>query len=97
MIRMDEKSISETYGRTVYTDDGNFFGKIQDAVVGKHSVHGWVVQITSESILKKTVPTVKAVIVPHKAVRAIGDVFLISGALDVPSPEPDSEAAKAKA
>lgn len=94
---MNEKSISETYGRTVYTDDGNFFGKVQDAVVGKYSVHGWVVQITPESVLKKTVPTVKAVVVPHKAVRAIGDVFLISGALDVPSPGPDADEAEAKA
>ena len=88
---MDEKSISETYGRTVYTDDGNFFGKIQDAVIGKYSVHGWVVQITPESVLKRTVPSVKAVVVPHKAVKAIGDVFLISGALDVPTPSKEPE------
>ncbi len=92
----EEKSISDTYGKSVYTDEGLYFGKVEDAVLGKYAVYGWVVRITPESILKKTVPSVKAVIVPHKAVKAIGDIFIISSKLEIPQPKAGEEESEAK-
>ncbi len=88
---MEERSITQTYGKTVYTDDGYLFGRVQDVVLGKYAIQGWVVSIPPESVLKRSVPTVKAVVVPHKAVRAIGDVLLISSRLEVPKPSKGEE------
>ena len=93
---MEEKSITETYGKTVYTDEGYLFGKVQDVVIGKYAISGWVVSIPPESILKKSVPTVKAVIVPHKAVKAVGDVLIISSKLEVPEPKKGESETEAK-
>ncbi len=92
---MDERSITETYGKSVYTDDGFLFGRVQDVVIGKYAISGWVVNIPPESILRRTVPSVKAVIVPHKAVKAVGDILIVSSRLEVPQPrvgENESEA-----
>ena len=82
---MEEQSITAAYGKAVYTDEGYLFGKVMDVVIGKYAISGWVVNIPPESILKKSAPSVKAVIVPHKAVRAVGDILIISSKLNIPS------------
>ena len=93
---MEEKSITQTYGKLVYTDQGDLFGRVQDVIIGKYSVHGWVVSIPPESALKKTVPTVKAVIVPHKAVKAVGDILITNSRLEVPAPKNLEQETEAK-
>lgn len=70
--------ISEMYDKDVFTDAGYFFGKISDVVLGKFMIHGWVIKATPSSMLRESMGSVRAVIVPHKAVRAIGDIVLIS-------------------
>lgn len=70
--------ISEMYDKDVFTDAGFFFGKISDVVLGKFMIHGWVIKATPSSMLRESMGSVRAVIVPHKAVRAIGDIVLIS-------------------
>lgn len=94
---MEEKSITQTYGKAVYTDMGELFGRVQDVVIGKYAIHGWVVSIPPESTLKKTVPTVKAVIVPHKAVKAVGDILITNSRLEVPTPKAGEEEPEAQA
>lgn len=66
------------YDKDVFTDAGYFFGKISDVVLGKFMIHGWVIKATPSSMLRESMGSVRAVIVPHKAVRAIGDIVLIS-------------------
>jgi sporulation protein YlmC with PRC-barrel domain len=75
--------ISETYDKEVYTDDGVYFGKIGDVVLGKYMIHGWVVKSTPNSLLQRTLGGVKAVIVPHKAVKAIGDIMIIVHSIEI--------------
>lgn len=70
--------ISEMYDKDVFTDAGYFFGKISDVVLGKFMIHGWVIKATPSSMLRESMGSVRAVIVPHKAVRSIGDIVLIS-------------------
>jgi len=89
---MEDKSITQTYGKAVYNDEGHLFGRVQDVVLSKYAIQGWVVGIPPESVLKRAVPTVKAVVVPHKAVRAVGDIVLISSKLEVPQPTSGEEA-----
>ena len=61
-----------------FTDAGEYFGKVNDVVLGKFMIHGWVVKSTPSSMLRESLGNVRAVIVPHKAVRAIGDIVIIS-------------------
>ena len=89
---MEERSINQTYGKAVYNDEGFLFGRVHDVVMGKYSIQGWVVSIPPESVLKKAVPTVKAVVVPHKAVKATGDIIIINSRLEVPRPAKGEEA-----
>lgn len=83
---MEDKSITQTYGKAVYNDEGYMFGRVQDVVLSKYTIKGWVVGIPPESVLKRAVPSVKAVVVPHKAVKATGDIVIISSKLEVPKP-----------
>lgn len=87
--------ISETYDKEVYTDDGVYFGKIGDVVLGKYMIHGWVVKSTPNSLLQRTLGGVKAVIVPHKAVRAIGDIMIIVHSIEI-SEESEAEPVQKK-
>ena len=87
-------NISQTYDMEVYTDNGVFFGKVGDVVLGKYMIHGWVVKSTSNSLLKRTLGGVKAVIVPHKAVKAIGDIMIIIHSIEISSEEAEEEEVK---
>jgi sporulation protein YlmC with PRC-barrel domain len=77
-MAIDIKRISEVYEKDVFTDGGLFFGKVNDAIVGRYLINGWVIRATPNSYLTKILKDVKAVIVPHKAVKAIGDIMLVS-------------------
>ena len=75
--------VSEVYEKEVYTDDGVYFGKIGDVVLGKYMIHGWLVKASPNSLLKRTLGGVKAVIVPHKAIKAIGDIMIIVHTIEI--------------
>lgn len=70
--------ITEMYDKDVFTDAGEYFGKVADIVLGKFMISGWVIKSTPTSMLRESLGNVKAVIVPHKAVKAIGDIVIIS-------------------
>ncbi len=92
MLRM--KKIQETYDMKVFTDTGDYFGDIEEAILTSTKVHGWRVRATKNSFLSKVLGSAKGVIVPHQLVKAVGDVMLISKAA-VPSyseEEPSDEA-----
>lgn len=78
MLKM--KKISETSGIKVYTDDGLYFGDVEDAIVAKNKVESWKVRATRESFLSKALAGAKGVIIPHQLVKAIGDVMIVSRA-----------------
>ncbi len=84
------KRISETYGLKVYTDMGEYFGDIDEAVVLDNKVYGWRVKATRNSYLAKTVAGAKGVLVPHQLVKAIGDIMIISKAV-IPTREETTE------
>lgn len=82
MLRM--KRIQETYGMKVFTDQGDYFGDVEEAILTATKVHGWRVRATKNSFLSKVLGSAKGVIVPHQLVKAIGDIIIISKAA-VPS------------
>jgi len=82
MLRM--KKISETYDMKVFTDQGDYFGDIEEVILTQTKVHGWRVRATKNSFLSKVLGSAKGVIVPHQLVKAVGDIMIISKAA-VPS------------
>ncbi len=71
------KSITETFGKRVYTELGDYFGDVEEAFIQNNKVYGWKIKSTSDSLLKQMVSKAKGVIVPHQLVQAVGDIMII--------------------
>ena len=72
------KRVSEAYDMNVYTDDGCYFGDIEEAIISSNKVSGWRIKATKGSKLSQVLSGAKGVIVPHQYVKAFGDIVLIS-------------------
>lgn len=88
MLKM--KKITEAYDMRVFTDQGDYFGDIEEVIVTHTKIFGWKVRATKNSFLNKVLGSAKGVIVPHQLVKSIGDIMLISKSA-VPSYNPDEE------
>lgn len=84
------KRISETFNMKVFTDNGDYFGDIEESILTTNKVFGWKVRATKNSFLNKVLGSAKGVIVPHQLVKAIGDIMVISKAA-VPSYNPEED------
>ena len=84
------KRMNDMYGMKVFTDEGNYFGDIEEAMLTQTNVHGWRVKATNNSFLKRVLGSAKGVVVPHQLVNAIGDIMLISKAA-LPNYSDDAE------
>lgn len=86
------KRVTETYNMRVFTDTGEYFGDVEEAIVTKTKITGWKVKATKKSSLSKLLGSAKGVIVPHQLIKSVGDVMIISKSA-VPSygEEPASE------
>ena len=82
MLKM--KRISETFNMKVFTDNGEYFGDVEESILTQNKVFGWRVRSTKSSFLNKVLGSAKGVIVPHQLVKSIGDIMIISRAA-VPS------------
>ena len=77
-MALKTKNITKTYDMEVFTDDGLYFGNIEEVMIASNRVYGWRVKATKNSYLTKVLGGAKGVIVPHNLVKAVGDVFIIS-------------------
>ena len=85
------KQVSKTYGAKVYTDQGEYFGDVDEIIVQNNKIFGWKIKATRNSYLSKTISGAKGVIVPHQLVKAVGDILIISKAA-IPSEAETEEA-----
>lgn len=92
MLRV--RKVTEMYDIKVFTDQGDYFGDIEEAILTQTKVHGWRVKATKNSFLSRVLGSAKGVIVPHTLVKAVGDVFLISRAAVPNQDEEPSEQVK---
>ena len=76
MLKM--KRITETYGMKVFTDSGDYFGDVEEAMLTKTKVTAWRVKATKASALNKLLGSAKGVILPHHLIKSVGDVMIIS-------------------
>jgi len=88
MLKLEH--VSDIYDMKVFTDNGEYFGDVEEAILTKTKVHGWRVKATKNSYLSKVLGSARGVIVPHQLVKSIGDVMIISKAA-VPSAAPDED------
>ena len=72
------KKLSEAVNLRVFTDAGDFFGEIEEALLTKNKVESWKIRATRDSFLSKALAGAKGVIVPHMHVKAIGDIMIVS-------------------
>lgn len=84
------KRIMETYGMKVFTDAGDYFGDVEEAILTPSKVFGWRIRATKNSMLNKFLGSAKGVIVPHQLVKSVGDIIIISKAA-IPSYSPEGE------
>ncbi len=90
MLKM--KRITDIYDMKVFTDSGDYFGDVEEAILTSTKVFGWRVRATRNSFLSKILGSAKGVIVPHQLVKSIGDVLIISkSAVPNYGPEGDEE------
>ena len=78
MLRM--KRVQEAYDMRVFTDEGDYFGDVEEVILLLNKVQGWRVRATKASFLSKVLGSAKGVIVPHQLVKAVGDIMIISKA-----------------
>lgn len=92
MLKM--KKISEIYNMKVFTNEGLYFGDIEEAILTQTKVYGWRVSATRNSFLSKVLGSAKGVIVPQQLVKAIGDIMIISNAAMPAQSDEPAEAAE---
>ena len=84
------KNVTETFDLRVFTDTGDYFGDVDEAIITTNKIFAWKIKSTKSSYLSKMIGGAKGVIVPHQLVKSIGDVMIISKAA---IPSSDSEEA----
>jgi len=72
------KNITDVWNMQVFTDAGDYFGDVEEAILTTNKVSGWRIRATRNSFLTKILGGAKGVIVPHQLVKAIGDIMIIS-------------------
>ena len=74
------KRVTEVYDMRVFTDTGDYFGDVEEALLTQTKVIGWRVKASRNSVLSKLLGSAKGVVVPHQLVKSVGDVMIISKA-----------------
>jgi sporulation protein YlmC with PRC-barrel domain len=88
MLKM--KRVSESYDMKVFTDQGDYFGDVEEALVTTNKIEAWRVKATKNSFLTAVLGSAKGVVVPHQLVKAIGDIMIINKSA-VPSYNPEED------
>ncbi|MEM4625423.1 MAG: PRC-barrel domain-containing protein [Candidatus Pacearchaeota archaeon] len=76
------KKVSEVIGKKAFTDEGNFFGEVEEVNLVNNKIESWKIKIKPG--INNLFGGARGVIIPHAYVRSIGDVFVISQSI-VPS------------
>ncbi len=77
------KRITEAVGTKVYTDNGDFFGEVEEANLQENKIVGWRIKVGGK--IMSLIGGARGVIIPHQFVRAISDILIINKAA-IPSP-----------
>ena len=77
-MSLNTRNFTEIYSMQVFTDAGDYFGDVEEAVLTSNKVAGWRIKATKNSYLSRVLGGARGVVVPHQLVKAVGDVMIIS-------------------
>lgn len=80
------KNMVDVYGMKVFTDDGLYFGDVEEVILADNRIERWRIKSTRGSFLDKMVGSARGVLVPHQLIRAVGEIVIMSKAA-IPTPE----------
>ena len=89
-MALNMRKVSDIYEMKVFTDQGDYFGDIEECIITTSKVFGWRIRATKNSTLHQILGGVKGVIVPHQLVKAVGNIMIISKSA-IPSYEENKE------
>jgi sporulation protein YlmC with PRC-barrel domain len=72
------KKVTEVIGKKVYTDTGDYFGEIEESNLIENKIDSWRIRIASS--MGSFLGGARGVIIPHRFVKAVGDVIIVSRA-----------------
>jgi len=75
---MKIRKISEVLGMRVFTDNGDYFGEVEEANLFENRLDGWRIRVGNT--VTSLIGGARGVIIPHQFVKAISDVVIISRA-----------------
>ena len=90
-MALNLKKVVDIYDLKVFTDHGDYFGDVEETILGANKIFGWRTRATKNSSLSRILGGAKGVIVPHQLVRAIGNIMLISKTAIPTSGEEEAE------
>lgn len=76
MLRI--KKLNSTLGKKVYTDIGDYFGEVEEAILAENKIDSWRIRVAREMI--NQLNGARGVIIPHQFVKAVGDIFIVNKA-----------------
>ncbi len=77
-MALSMRKVSDIYDMKVFTDQGDYFGDVEEAIMTLNKVFGWRIRATKNSHLHQVLGGAKGVIVPHQLVKAVGNIMIIS-------------------
>jgi sporulation protein YlmC with PRC-barrel domain len=72
------RKVSDVFGMKVFTDEGFYYGEVEEVVLQGNRVYGWRVRATKTSQLSRVLTGAKGATVPHQLVKSMGDIMIIS-------------------
>ena len=75
MLRI--KRLANMLDKQVYTDNGDYFGKVEEISIVSNKIDGWRI-VAKDSSMLTLLSGARGLIVPHQFIKAIGDIVIIS-------------------
>jgi len=72
------RKVTDIFGMRIFTDDGYYYGDVEEVILQSNKVYGWRVKATKSSQLTRVLTGAKGVTVPHQLVKSIGDIMIVS-------------------
>ncbi len=86
------RKVTDVLGMPVYTDEGYYYGDVEEAILQGNKIFGWKVKATKHSQLARVLTGAKGATLPHNLVKSMGDIVVISrSALPAEDEETTSE------
>ena len=72
------KRLSEVIGIKVYTDSGDLFGIVEEINLIDNKIDGWRIVVSRESGMIQALGGARGIVVPHRFIKAIGNIVIIN-------------------